>query len=192
MSTMTMTGSAERRSLWVVDSRTIVYAAIGAALYGVLGLFDFLLPGTTNVSIRPAFGLVTFFGYAFGPVVGFFTGFVGNAITDQLHNYGFLTYWNWSLANGLAGLVAGLAPMYLMRWMSGNLTNRAIAAAIAGVVAAIIGFLFTYSDMVVGGTTFSASTTTYITVVVADVITAAIVTPILVYAWEPIKASLGR
>jgi uncharacterized membrane protein len=192
MSTMTMSGSAERRSLWVVDSRTIVYAAIGAALYGVLGLFDFLLPGTTNVSIRPAFGLVTFFGYAFGPVVGFFTGFVGNAITDQLHNYGFLTYWNWSLANGLAGLVAGLAPMYLMRWMSGNLTNRAIAAAIAGVVAAIIGFLFTYSDMVVGGTTFSASTTTYITVVVADVITAAIVTPILVYAWEPIKASLGR
>jgi uncharacterized membrane protein len=188
MSTMTMSGSAERRSLWVVDSRTIVYAAIGAALYGVLGLFDFLLPGTTNVSIRPAFGLVTFFGYAFGPVVGFFTGFVGNAITDQLHNYGFLTYWNWSLANGLAGLVAGLAPMYLMRWMSGNLTNRAIA----GVVAAIIGFLFTYSDMVVGGTTFSASTTTYITVVVADVITAAIVTPILVYAWEPIKASLGR
>ena len=192
MSTMTMSGSAERRSLWVVDSRTIVYAAIGAALYGVLGLFDFLLPGTTNVSIRPAFGLVTFFGYAFGPVVGFFTGFVGNAITDQLHNYGFLTYWNWSLANGLAGLVAGLAPMYLMRWMSGNLTTRAIAAAIAGVVAAIIGFLFTYSDMVVGGTTFSASTTTYITVVVADVITAAIVTPILVYAWEPIKASLGR
>jgi uncharacterized membrane protein len=192
MSTMTMSGSAERRSLWVVDSRTIVYAAIGAALYGVLGLFDFLLPGTTNVSIRPAFGLVTFFGYAFGPVVGFFTGFVGNAITDQLHNYGFLTYWNWSLANGLAGLVAGLAPMYLMRWMSGNLTNRAIAAAIAGVVAAIIGFLFTYSDMVVGGTTFSASTTTYITVVVADVITAAIVTPILVYAWEPIKARLGR
>ena len=192
MSTMTMSGSAERRSLWVVDSRTIVYAAIGAALYGVLGLFDFLLPGTTNVSIRPAFGLVTFFGYAFGPVVGFFTGFVGNAITDQLHNYGFLTYWNWSLANGLAGLVAGLAPMYLMRWMAGNLTNRAIAAAIAGVVAAIIGFLFTYSDMVVGGTTFSASTTTYITVVVADVITAAIVTPILVYAWEPIKASIGR
>ena len=192
MSTMTMSGSADRRSLWVVDSRTIVYAAIGAALYGVLGLFDFLLPGTTNVSIRPAFGIVTFFGFGFGPIVGFFTGFVGNAITDQLHNYGFLTYWNWSLANGLAGLVAGLAPMYLMRWMSGNLTNRAIAGAIAGVVGAIIGFLFTYSDMVVGGTTFSASTTTYFTVVIADIITAAIVTPILVYAWEPIKGSLGR
>jgi energy-coupling factor transport system substrate-specific component len=192
MSTMTMTGSGDSRSLWVVDSRTIVYAAIGAALYGVLGLFDFLLPGTTNIAIRPAFGLVTFFGYAFGPVVGFFTGFVGNAITDQLHNYGFLTYWNWSLANGLAGLVAGLAPLYLGRWMAGNLTNRAIAGAIAGAVASVVGFLFIFSDMFVGGQSFDAMTTAYITVVTADVITAAILTPILVYAWEPVKASLGR
>jgi len=103
VATMTM----ERDDMWAISSRTVVYAAIGAALYGVLALFDFLLPGTTNVSVRPAFAIVTFFGFAFGPVVGFFTGLVGNAITDQLHGYGFLTYWNWSLANGAAGLIAG-------------------------------------------------------------------------------------
>jgi len=189
MSTMTMS----RSNLWEVSSRTIVYAAIGAALYGVLGLFDFLLPGTTNVSIRPAFGIVTFFGYAFGPIVGLFAGLVGNAITDQLHGYGFTTYWNWSLANGLAGLIAGLAPLYLASWMSGPISRRAIAGAIAGAVGAAIGFLFVFSDIWVGGSSFDAIVTgSYIPVVVADVITAIIVTPILVYAWEPVKEQLGR
>ena len=190
MSTATM---AQSRSLWTVDSRTIVYAAIGAALYGVLGLFDFLLPGTTNVAIRPAFALVTFFGFAFGPVVGLFTGLVGNAITDQLHNYGFLTYWNWSTANGLAGLVAGLAPMYVGGMLAGNISRRAMAGAIAGIVGAVVGFLFVFSDMFVGGSDFNTvQSTAYIPVVIADIIAAGILTPVLVYAWEPVKASLGR
>ncbi len=190
-----MTATAlTRNNLWDVSSRTIVYAAIGAALYGVLGLFDFLLPGTTNVSIRPAFAIVTFFGYAFGPVVGLFVGFVGNAIGDQLHGYGFLTYWNWSLANGLVGLVAGLAPLFLGAWASsGEISRRAIGGAIAGVIASIVGFLFVFSDIVVGGSSFDAVLTGgYIPVVIADVITSAILVPILVYAWEPVKAQLGR
>jgi hypothetical protein len=32
----------------------------------------------------------------------------------------------------------------------------------------------------------------YITVIVADIIASAILVPILVYAWEPVKAQLGR
>jgi energy-coupling factor transport system substrate-specific component len=183
----------DRSNLWEVSSRTIVYAAIGAALYGVLGLFDFLLPGTTNVSVRPAFSLVAFFGYAFGPVTGLFVGLVGNAITDQLHGYGFLTYWNWSLANGLAGLIAGLAPLYAARWVYGNIRDRAIGGAIAGVVGSIVGFLFVFSDVVLSGVAVQTQlTTAYIPVVVADVITTAILVPVLVYAWEPVKAQLGR
>lgn len=189
MTSMTM----DRDRLWEITSRTIVYAAIGAALYGVLGLFSFLLPGTQNVSIRPAFGLVTFFGYAFGPIVGLFVGFVGNAIIDQLMGFGFLTYWNWSLANGLAGFVTGLAPLYLGGMMSGAISRRALGGAIAGVVGVVIGFLFIFSDIWVGGSSFDAALAqSYIPVVVADVITAAIVTPILVYAWEPLKEQLGR
>ena len=183
----------DRSNLWEVTSRTIVYAAIGAALYGVLGLFDFLLPGTTNVSVRPAFSLVAFFGYAFGPVAGLFVGLVGNAITDQLHGYGFLTYWNWSLANGLAGLIAGLAPLYAARFVNGTIRDRAIGGAIAGVVGSIIGFLFVFSDVVLSGTSVGTQlTTAYIPVVIADVITTAILVPVLVYAWEPVKAQLGR
>lgn len=189
MSTATMTKS----SMWSIDSRVIVYAAIGAALYGVLGLFSFLLPGTTNVTIRPAFALVTFFGYGFGPVVGLFAGFVGNAIIDQISGYGFLTYWNWSLANGLAGLVAGLAPMYVAGMMTGAISRRALGGAIAGAVGSIVGFLFVFSDIVVGGSDFNTVlTAAYIPVVISDVIASAILVPVLVYAWEPLKERMGR
>jgi hypothetical protein len=69
---------------WDVSSRTIVYAAIGAALYGVTAVFQIALPGTANVSLRPSFALVTFFGVAFGPIVGLFVGLVGNAIADRV------------------------------------------------------------------------------------------------------------
>lgn len=190
---MTAVTVDQRSHLWEVTSRTIVYAAIGAALYGVLSLFSFLLPGTTNVSIRPAFALVPFFGYAFGPLVGLFVGFVGNSIGDQINGYGFLTYWNWSLANGLVGFVAGLAPLYVGKLMSGSLGQRAIGGAIAGVVGSIVGFLFVFSDIWVGGQSFeSLLTTGYIPIVVADIIVSLILIPVLVYAWEPVKAQLGR
>src|SRR6266550_949273 len=143
-----------RDQLWSVTSRTIVYAAIGAALYAVLGLFNFVLPGTQNVYIRPAYALVPFFGYAFGPIVGFFTGFVGNMIGDQISGWGLLTSYNWSLANGVAGLLAGLAPLYLASMMDKSLAQKAAAGAIAGAVAVVIGLLVVFSDIVKDGLDF--------------------------------------
>jgi energy-coupling factor transport system substrate-specific component len=189
MSSMSMTTT----SRWAVDSRVIVYAAIGAALYAVLGLFSFILPGTSDVQIRPAFALVTFFGYAFGPIVGLFAGFVGNAVIDQIQGSGLLTYWNWSLANGVAGLVAGLAPLYIAGMMSGSIGRRALGGAIVGVVATLIGFLLAFLDVPLGGTDFNTVLSTeYIPVVISDVIATVVLMPVLVYAWEPLKASLGR
>jgi len=189
MTTMT----ADNRSrLWEVTSRTIVYSAIGAALYGLLLVAQVPIPGST-VSVRPAFALVPFFGYAFGPIVGFFTGFVGNAVGDQISGWGLLTSWNWSLANGFAGLIAGLAPLYLARFTNGSIRDRAIGGAIAGVVAVFVGFLFVFTDYILQGidiaTIFS---TLYVPVVVGDLIGTIILVPILVYAWEPVKDRLGR
>ena len=182
-----------RSSLWDVSSRVIVYAAIGAALYGILLVAQVPIPGTT-VSVRPAFAIVPFFGYAFGPIVGFFTGLVGNMIGDQISGWGALTSWNWSIANGLVGLLAGLAPLYLARWTNGSVRDRAIGGAIAGVVAVVIGFLFTFTDLIIqaGQVTVGGVTSFYIAVVVADIIATVILVPILVYAWEPVKAQLGR
>jgi energy-coupling factor transport system substrate-specific component len=189
VATMTM----DRRDLWEVTSRTIVYAAIGAALYGVLLVLQIPIPGTKDVSVRPAFALVPFFGYAFGPIVGFFTGAVGNAIGDQISGYGALTAWNWSIANGLVGFIAGLAPLYLVSWVSGTVGRRAVAGAIAGAIGVVIGFLFVFTDMVVSG--YDAGTvlsTEYLPVITGDLIATIILVPILVYAWEPVKAQLGR
>jgi energy-coupling factor transport system substrate-specific component len=186
----TSTAAVDRGRLWEVTSRTIVYAAIGAALYAVLGLFSFIIPGTQNVAIRPAFALVPFFGFAFGPLVGLFTGFVGNAAIDTFTGSGPLTYWQWSLANGLAGLVAGLAPLYL-----GDLIvrNRIVASIIAAIVGVVVGFLFVAVDIVLLGISFNAFLVeNYIPVVTTNLIAAVILVPILVAAWEPLRAQLGR
>jgi energy-coupling factor transport system substrate-specific component len=193
MSTMSM-GSMPARSMWTVDSRTIVYAAIGAALYGLLvGLLKIPVPGTTAVDVRPAFAIVPFFGYAFGPIVGFFTGLVGNMIGDQISGWGALTSYNWSIANGAAGLIAGLAPMYLGSMMSGATSRRAMAGAIAGAVGVVLGFLIVFYDMIKDKLDFNAVLTTeYIPAVVGDLIATIILVPILVYAWEPVKDRLGR
>ncbi|MGH2446883.1 MAG: ECF transporter S component [Candidatus Limnocylindria bacterium] len=176
--------------MWEVTTRVIVYAAIGAALYGVAAIFSFLIPGTANVSVRPAFALVTFFGFAFGPIVGFFTGFVGNAIADQISGWGLLTSWNWSLANGFAGLLAGVFGVTLARM----LPNRLLLAAVAAGLAVIIGFLFVFTDIWLGTAddVSVALTANYLPVIAANLIAAVILTPILVAAWEPIREAMGR
>jgi hypothetical protein len=40
--------------------------------------------------------------------------------------------------------------------------------------------------------TVGGATSFYLAVVVADIIATVILVPILVYAWEPVKAQLGR
>ena len=186
--------SMQRPSIWAVDSRVIVYSAIGAALYGVLvGIFKIPVPGSTAVDVRPAFALVPFFGIAFGPIVGLFTGLVGNMIGDQISGWGLLTSWNWSIANGLVGLLAGLAPMMLASMWSKGLMNKAIAGAAAGAVAVVVGFLFVFTDMIKDQMDFSAVLSEeYVPVIIGDLIATIILVPVLIYAWEPVKDRLGR
>ena len=193
-----MTAMAESQSTpgpWSLTTRVIVYSAIGAALYAVFNLISFgiQIPGAQEVSVRPHYGILTFFGFAFGPIVGFLTGFVGNVVGDQLSGYGAFTSWHWSLANGAAGLIAGLFPL----WMASRMTSvgsKALTAAVAGVVATVIGFLVIFLGLVLTPELDfnTILTTEYIPVVVANSIAAAIVTPILVLAWEPISAQMGR
>jgi uncharacterized membrane protein len=96
------------KPIWQFGTREVVYAAIGAALYGVLSWATnlFPLPSISLVSLRPAIVIPVFFGVAFGPVVGFFVGFVGNVLGDALTGWG--VYPLWDVGNGLIGLVPGL------------------------------------------------------------------------------------
>ena len=192
---MTATTMDTQDGTWSVTTRTIVYAAIGAALYAVFNWISFglAIPGANEVSVRPHYGLLTFFGFAFGPVVGFLTGLIGNIVGDQLSGYGAFTSWHWSLANGVAGLLAGVFGV----WFAGRATStgqRALWAAVAGVLATVVGFIVIFLGLVLTPELDfnTILTTEYIPVIVGNSIAAAIVTPILVYAWEPLREQLGR
>ena len=88
--------------------------AIGAALYAVFSyLFNgtvFVVPSLSQVALRPAIAIPMFFGYAFGPVVGLFTGAIGNTFGDALTGFGLFP--QWSMGNGLVGFVAGLPMLF--------------------------------------------------------------------------------
>jgi energy-coupling factor transport system substrate-specific component len=192
---MTATTMDAQEGTWSLSTRVIVYAAIGAALYAVFNFisFGFVIPGTQEVSVRPHYGLLTFFGFAFGPVVGFLTGLIGNILGDFLSGYGAFTSWHWSLANGLAGLLAGVfGVMFAARASSTG--ARALWAAVAGVLATVIGFIAIFLGLIVTPEmSFNAILTTeYFPVVLANSIAAAVVTPILVLAWEPLREQIGR
>ncbi len=98
---------------WEVGTREVVYMAIGAALYAVLSyLFNgtvFAVPSLSQVALRPAVAIPMFFGYTFGPAVGFFTGAVGNMFGDAITGFGLSP--QWSIGNGLIGLIAGMAML---------------------------------------------------------------------------------
>ena len=102
---------------WVIGTREVVWMAIGAALYAVFSwLFNgtvFVVPSLSQVSLRPAIAIPMFFGYAFGPVVGFFSGAVGNMFGDALTGFGLSP--QWSIGNGLVGFIAGLPLLFSSR-----------------------------------------------------------------------------
>ena len=123
--------------VWEVGTRQVVYMAIGAALYAVFSyLFNgtvFAVPSVSQVALRPAIAIPMFFGYAFGPTVGFFTGAVGNMFGDALTGFGLSP--QWSVANGLVGMIAGMALLFAdkKKGMNTVLIISAVLAAIAAI-----------------------------------------------------------
>ncbi|HZD55826.1 MAG TPA: ECF transporter S component [Anaerolineales bacterium] len=126
---------------WVVGTREVVWMAIGAALYAVFSwVFNgtvFFVPSISQVSLRPAIALPMFFGYAFGPVVGFFTGAVGNMFGDALTGFGLSP--QWSIGNGLVGFIAGIPLLFSDRKKS--LDVILWGSGILGLIAVAIYFL---------------------------------------------------
>lgn len=126
---------------WEVGTREVVWMAIGAALFAVFSwLFNgtvFVVPSLSQVALRPAIALPMFFGYAFGPVVGFFTGAVGNMFGDALTGFGLSP--QWSIGNGLIGFISGLWMLFRDRKQSMNTVLW--VGGILAVLAAVLFFL---------------------------------------------------
>jgi uncharacterized membrane protein len=127
---------------WEIGTRQVVWMAIGAALYAVFSwLFNgtvFVVPSLSQVALRPAIAIPMFFGYAFGPVVGFFTGAVGNMFGDALTGFGLSP--QWSIANGLIGFISGLPMLFSDKKKS--LNTVLIIGAVLAVLTAALYFLY--------------------------------------------------
>lgn len=137
-----------QNAAWTVGTREVVYMAIGAALYAVFSyLFNgtvFVVPSVSQVSLRPAISIPMFFGYAFGPVVGFFTGAVGNMFGDALTGFGLSP--QWSVANGLVGMISGMAALYIDKKKAMN-TVLYVSAGLAAVATLLWVFNPNLSNM---------------------------------------------
>ncbi len=129
------------RKIWEVGTREVVYMAIGAALYAIFSyIFNgtvFAVPSVSQVALRPASAIPMFFGYAFGPAVGLFTGAVGNMFGDALTGFGLSP--QWSVGNGLVGMIAGMA--WLFEDKKKSINTVIILSAIVAAIATIVYFL---------------------------------------------------
>lgn len=181
----------QKKFLWSFGTREVVFAAIGAALYGVLSALTNALqiPGAGNVAICPAVSIVFFFGLAFGPIVGFITGFLGNIIGDLLSGYGFWPWWD--LGNGIMGLVAGLFWPVMSNYRA---IKDLVLAEIAVILGAAVGmFLASLTEIWISGIDFATTMVQNFTPsFLANVVNGLILTPILMIAYSAVVGRSGR
>jgi energy-coupling factor transport system substrate-specific component len=171
--------------LWLVSSHQILYASIGIVLYTVLGLAtNFLqLPSAINVYFRPAVAIPMFFGVAFGPIVGFIVGFVGNIIVDFFSRSGFWIWWD--IGVGLMGLITGLMAFSFTSFKAASTLLRAERFIILGV---LVGMgIASLSEIWVSGANLStAINLNFIPAVIANLINGLIIVPILMIAYDAV------
>jgi uncharacterized membrane protein len=128
--------------MFTLGTREVVFMAIGAALYGVLAwVFNIIpVPSVSLVALRPVVAIPIFFGFTFGPVVGFFTGAFGNVLGDALTGWG--VYPIWDIGNGLMGLIPGLAGMVLTGKTRGRLNILLWISIIVLAIATVFAWMY--------------------------------------------------
>jgi len=181
----------EKKTLWQFGTREVVYSAIGAALYGVFSwATNFLaLPAAGNISLRPAVAIPMFFGIAFGPWVGFLSGFVGNMLGDFLSGYGF--WWAWDLGNGLMGLIPGLIAGSITSFKDGK---SILLAEVFVIIGALIGMLVpSLLEIPLSGIDINTALIGYfLPAGLSNTINGLILVPILMVAYDAVAARSGR
>lgn len=181
----------EKKNIWAFGTREVVYGAIGAALYGAFSLLTNLipLPAAGNITFRPAVAVLIFFGIAYGPWVGLLAGFVGNTLGDALAGWGF--YWNWSLGNGLMGMIPGLVAASITNYRA---QKDIVKAVIWGTIGIAVGMLFaSLTEMFVGGIDLNTALFGYFTpAFIGNFVVTLVLLPILMVAFAAVAARRGR
>lgn len=179
------------KSTWEFGTRQVVYGAIGAALYGVLSWATniFPLPAAGNVTFRPAVAVLIFFAAAYGPWVGLLAGFIGNTLGDAITGWGF--YWNWSLGNGLMGLVAGMAVAKINDFRARGDIMKGVTWGLIGIA---VGMLFaSVTEKFIGGLDWSTALVGYfVPAFLGNALVVAVLLPILMIAYAAVASRRGR
>lgn len=180
-----------KKSIWNFGTNQVVYAAIGAALYAVVtwAFNMWQIPGAGNVGIRPAIVIPMFFGIAFGPIVGFITGFVGNILADMLSGYGFWIWWD--LGNGIIGLIPGLFSAMIFKY---NETKSIILGELSVLLGSGIGMgVAALSERWVSGADMNTVIFgNFIPAFLTNLVWGLILLPVLMIAYAAIVQRSGR
>jgi energy-coupling factor transport system substrate-specific component len=130
-----------------------------------------------------------FFGVAFGPIVGFITGFLGNIISDMLSGFGFWPWWD--LGNGLLGLFTGLVAFSFIRYRDIRTIVKVELFVILGVV---VGMgVASLSELWVSGVDMATTIAqNFLPAAISDIINGVILVPILMVAYDALVARSGR
>ncbi len=91
--------------------RTIGACIAVGCIYGFANFLSgkYYLPGCNFAEMRPQVALPMFMGVLYGPLAGFVSGALGDMLGYTIGGKGPFFAVHWSLANGLMGLIPGLA-----------------------------------------------------------------------------------
>jgi hypothetical protein len=127
----------------------VILAVIGSGLYGFAFwiMNKFPIFDVKDLSFSPAPVVPIFWGIAFGPWQGLIAGLAGHLFGQALAGWGIL--WNWSIGNGLMGMIPGLG----LAMIRGSPGWRSIGIAIGwGALGIAMGSLFiSLTEIVLGG-----------------------------------------
>jgi energy-coupling factor transport system substrate-specific component len=169
---------------WTVNPRVIGLGLVGAAFLGALTILGVIAPVATDPAHQIALAIIPVVGIRFGAVAGFLTGCAGGAVSDQIGGAGLLTFWNWSVAEGLVGLIAGAAGYYLLQQT--RLSDRIIRTAGIAVIAIMAGLTFTITDTLMGTHLQYWLTASYLPALINYTTVALLLVPIMDQIFEPL------
>ena len=163
-----------------ITSKKFKRIVVGTILYGGFTIpFNIMwVPTAGPIALRPTVVIPLFFGFLFGPLIGFTTGFFGNLISDFFSFGSF--FWNWDIGIGLIGLVAGVGYLLVNRWGCAR-NSQLLLSIILSLVGSLVGVGFAaVTDYLFGlGMSPTIAVSEFTSAVLTYSINGVILTPIL-------------
>lgn len=104
-------GGLKLRNSSFLSIKNIVAIGIGSAVFLVLGRFASIPTGIPNTNLEVAYAFLALMAIIYGPISGFFIGFIGHTLKDMLF-YG-TPWFSWILASSIVGLIIGLGNKFV-------------------------------------------------------------------------------